>query len=59
MTDNKFLSRKFTMCCVVQSLLFISLWTGTLPSEVFQSLTMVIVSAYIVGNVSQRVLAKE
>jgi hypothetical protein len=59
MNNNKFTSRKFILICVVQLLLFLSLWFEKLPPEVFQSLTMVIVSAYVLGNVSERVLTKE
>lgn len=57
--NDKFLSRKFILICVVQILLFICLYTGKLPADVFQSITMVIVSGYILGNVAQRALVKE
>lgn len=58
MTD-KFLSRKFFLICVVQLLLFMSLWTGKLPADVFQSITMVIVSGYLICNSAQNVMTKE
>lgn len=57
--NNKFLSRKFTLTCVVQLLFFISLWCGFLTQEIFQSLTMVLLSAYMTANVSESVLTKE
>ncbi len=57
--NDKFLSRKFILICVVQILLFICLYTGKLPADVFQSITMVVVSGYILGNVAQRALVKE
>lgn len=57
--NDKFLSRKFILICVVQILLFVCLWCGKLPADVFQSITMVIVSGYILGNVAQRALVKE
>lgn len=57
--SDKFLSRKFILICVVQILLFICLYTGKLPADVFQSITMAIVSGYILGNVAQRALVKE
>ena len=56
---DKFLSRKFILISITQLLFFVCLWNGTLPPDVFQSLTMVIISAYVAGNVSQRVLTKE
>lgn len=58
MTD-KFLSRKFFLICIVQLLLFICLWTGKLPADVFQSITMVIVSGYLICNSAQNVMTKE
>lgn len=57
--NDKFLSRKFILICAVQILLFLCLWCGKLPADVFQSITMVVVSGYILGNVSQRALVKE
>jgi hypothetical protein len=57
--SDKFLSRKFLLISITQLLFFVCLWSGTLPPDVFQSLTMVIISAYVAGNVSQRVLTKE
>lgn len=57
--SDKFMSRKFFLVCVVQILLFICLYTGKLPADVFQSITMVVVSGYILGNVAQRALVKE
>lgn len=56
--NNKFLSRKFTLTCSVQLLFFISLWCGFLTQEIFQSLTMVLLSAYLTANVSESVLTK-
>lgn len=53
---NKFASRKFLLISVIQMLLFICLWTGTLTQEAFQSLTMVIISGYLVVNSSQAVM---
>lgn len=58
MTD-KFLSRKFILTCVIQMLLFISLWFGYLPVEAFQTLTITIISSYLLLNTSQNVLTKE
>ncbi len=57
MTD-KLLSRKFWLCAVVQLLLFLFLWNGKISQEVVQNLTGLIVTSYIIGNVSQRVLTK-
>lgn len=58
MTD-KFLSRKFILTCVIQMLLFVSLWFGQLPVEAFQTLTITIISGYLLLNTSQNVLTKE
>jgi hypothetical protein len=58
MTD-KFLSRKFILTCVIQMLLFISLWFGHLPVEAFQTLTITIISGYLLLNTSQNVLTKD
>lgn len=57
--NNKFTSRKFFLVVGTQLLLFVCLWAGTLPADVFQSITMVLITGYIAGNVSQRVLTKE
>lgn len=56
--NNKFLSRKFTLTSAVQLLFFISLWCGFLTQEIFQSLTMVLLSGYMALNVSEAVLTK-
>jgi hypothetical protein len=56
---DKFLSRKFILTCVIQMLLFISLWFGQLPVEAFQTLTITIISGYLLLNTSQNVLTKE
>lgn len=58
MTD-KFLSRKFFLICIVQFLLFICLCTGKLPADVFQSITMTLVSGYLICNSAQNVMTKE
>lgn len=57
MTD-KFLSRKFILTCVIQVLLFLSLWFGSLPVEAFQTLTITLISGYLLLNTSQNVLTK-
>ena len=57
--SDKFLSRKFALCCAVQILLFLFLWFGKISQEVVQNLTGLIVTSYIIGNVSQRVMTKE
>ena len=57
MTD-KFLSRKFILTCVIQMLLFLSLWLGSLPVEAFQTLTITLISGYLLLNTSQNVLTK-
>ena len=57
--SDKFLSRKFALCCAVQTLLFVFLWFGKISQEVVQNLTGLIVTSYIIGNVSQRVMTKE
>lgn len=58
MTD-KFLSRKFILTCVIQMLLFISLWFGHLPVEAFQTLTITIISGYLFLNSAQNIMMKE
>lgn len=58
MTD-KFMSRKFWLCCSVQIILFVFLWFGKVPVDMVQNLTGLIVSAYLVSNVSQTVMLKE
>lgn len=58
MTD-KLLSRKFWLCVTVQLLLFLFLWNGKISEGVVQNLTGLVVTAYIIGNVSQRALAKD
>lgn len=55
---DKFTSRKFWLVCIVQALLFICLYTGKLPPDVFQSITMVIVSGYLIVNSAQNVMTK-
>lgn len=58
MTD-KFLSRKFILTCVIQMLLFLSLWFGQLPVEAFQTLTITIISGYLLMNVGQRAITSK
>lgn len=57
--NNKFTSRKFFLVVGTQLLLFICLWTGTLPSDVFQSITMVLISGYLASNVVQKATTKD
>lgn len=57
--QDKLLSRKFWLCVIVQLLLFLFLWYGKISQEVVQNLTGLIVTSYIIGNVSQRVLTKD
>lgn len=57
--NNKFTSRKFFLVVVTQLLLFLCLATGTLPADVFQSITMVLVSGYLASNVVQKATTKE
>lgn len=57
--SDKFLSRKFFLICSVQLLLFICLWAGKLPADVFQSITMTIISGYLIVNSAQNVLTKD
>lgn len=59
MNSNKFASRKFILISIIQALLFISLWCGTLTQEAFQSLTMVIISGYLIVNSAQTVMLKD
>jgi hypothetical protein len=40
-------------------LLFLSLWFGSLPVEAFQTLTITLVSGYLLMNVGQRAITKE
>ena len=58
MTD-KFMSRKFWLCCSVQIILFVFLWFGKVPVDMVQNLTGLIVSAYLVSNVAQKKLVPE
>lgn len=58
MSNSKFASRKFILICVIQMLLFISLWVGSVPVESFQALTITIISGYLLMNTSQNVLTK-
>lgn len=58
MTD-KFLSRKFILTCIIQMLLFLSLWFGSIPVEAFQTLTITLISGYLLLNTSQNVLTKD
>lgn len=57
--NNKFASRKFILISIIQALLFICLWTSTLTQEAFQSLTMVIISGYLIVNSAQSVMLKD
>lgn len=57
--NNKFASRKFILTAIIQMLLFLSLWFGSLPVEAFQTLTITLISAYLLLNTSQNVLTKE
>lgn len=57
--NNKFTSRKLFLVCCTQLLLFICLATGTLPADVFQSITMVLVSGYLASNIVQKATAKD
>lgn len=57
--NNKFLSRKFTLTSSVQLLFFISLWCGFLTQEIFQSLTMVLLSGYMTANLTETAIMKE
>lgn len=56
---NKFASRKFILTSIIQILLFLSLWFGSLPVEAFQTLTITLISGYLLLNTSQNVLTKE
>lgn len=57
--NNKFASRKFILTSVIQILLFLSLWFGQLPVEAFQTLTITLISGYLLLNTSQNVLTKD
>lgn len=56
---SKFASRKFILTSIIQILLFLSLWFGSLPVEAFQTLTITLISGYLLLNTSQNVLTKE
>jgi len=56
---DKLSSRKFLICLVVQLLLFVFLWYGKIPANVVENLTGLIVSGYIIGNISQKKLIGE
>ena len=56
--DNKVTSRKFLLCCAVQIILFVFLWFGKVPVDMVQNLTGLIVSGYIIGNITQKTLVK-
>jgi Na+/citrate or Na+/malate symporter len=56
--SDKFISRKFTLCCAVQAILFVFLWFGKVPVDMVQNLTGLIVSGYIIGNITQKTLVK-
>ena len=53
---DKLTSRKFILCFIVQILLFVFLWFGKIDQGVVQNLTGLIVTSYIIGNVSQKKL---
>ena len=57
--SDKFMSRKFWLCCSVQTILFVFLWFGKVPVDMVQNLTGLIVSAYLVSNVAQKKLVSE
>lgn len=57
--NNKFLSRKFWLVCCTQLAIILLLCFGKIDSDVFENLTMVILSGYAISNVSQKVLLKE
>ena len=57
--SDKFLSRKFALCCAVQILLFVFLWFGKVPVDMVQNLTGIIISGYLIGNITQKTLLKE
>jgi hypothetical protein len=59
MNASKFASRKFSLVCVSQLAFVLLLWVGKLDQNVFESLTMIIISGYIIGNVTQKTLVKE
>jgi len=59
MNSSKFASRKFTLVCTCQLLFVLLLWVGKLDQNVFETLTMIIISGYIIGNISQKALVKE
>lgn len=50
---DKLSSRKFLICLVVQLLLFVFLWYGKIHSGVVENLTGLIVSAYLISNVTE------
>lgn len=56
--SDKFMSRKFALCCTVQIILFVFLWFGKVPVDMVQNLTGLIVSGYIIGNITQKTLVK-
>lgn len=57
--NSKFASRKFILTCVIQLLLFLSLWFGQLPVEAFQTLTITIISGYLFLNSAQNIMMKD
>lgn len=57
--DNKLTSRKYILCCVVQVVLFFLVWYGKVPTDVFQNLTGLVITSYIIGNVAQKKLVPE
>ena len=59
MNSSKWKSRKFTLVCVSQLAFVLLLWFGKIDENVFENLTMVILSGYAIANVSQRVLVKD
>jgi Na+/citrate or Na+/malate symporter len=52
------MSRKFWLCCSVQIILFVFLWFGKVPVDMVQNLTGIIISGYLIGNITQKTLLK-
>lgn len=57
--SNKFMSRKFWLVCSTQLAIILLLCFGKIDANVFENLTMVILTTYVAGNIVQKYTEKE
>jgi len=58
-TVDKYISRKFWLAVVFQTVFTIMLCYGKLPVSAFENLTYMLLGGYFISNVTQKIFVKE